>query len=112
MKIDTVTGVRRKQDERQPGEGPGSFTADGKRSSRGDCRALVPLSRAPQRRRHLVRFMRAAAPFLTQLVATRLDLPQTWQRRRASAGETIARYECAERLAGAATSGVSLRKVI
>jgi hypothetical protein len=63
--------------------------------SKGDLpslsRALVPL--APDHREtHPHRPIQRVATFLTQLIATARDVPQTRARRRADASEVIAAY--------------------
>ena len=57
-------------------------------------RALVVLARAADEAR-IFRPMQRAATFLTQLVATSLQVPQTRERRRAEPVEVIAAYRAA-----------------
>ena len=61
-------------------------------------RALIPVAPAAPTERCLTLARRPAAPFLAHLIATRMQVPQTRERRRAEPEEAIAAY-------GAASAG-------
>jgi hypothetical protein len=61
-------------------------------SAEPESRALVPVAPAAPTERPLVLARRPAAPFLAHLIATRMQAPQTRERRRAEPEEAIAAY--------------------
>lgn len=57
-----------------------------------ETRALIAIEAPAAADRPLSRTRHPAAPFLAQLIATQMQLPQTRARRRAEPGEAIAAY--------------------
>ncbi|HXK54492.1 MAG TPA: hypothetical protein PK405_07380 [Hyphomicrobiales bacterium] len=77
---------------------------DGRDQRREASRNLIALEAAPQAPR--APRARHSAPFIAQLLANRIGLPQTRQRRRAPAEDGSARYNAAEALSGARRIGI------
>ena len=74
-----------------------------------ESRALIALEPATQRERSLPLTRRPAAPFLAQLIATQMHVPQTRERCRAEPAEAAAVY--AARFPPATTSRVFTKRV-
>ena len=57
-----------------------------------ESRALIPVEAPAPSERVMPTTRHPAAPFLAQLIATRMQAPQTRARRRAEAGEAVGHY--------------------
>ena len=82
--------------------GPGRVEGRASRSRTeadvADARALVPVEAPAPSERVMPTTRHPAAPFLAQLIATRMQAPQTRARRRAEPGEAIGHYSSAKTL--------------
>jgi len=66
-----------------------------------ETRALIAIGAPAAADRSLPRMRHPAAPFLAQLIATRMQAPQTRARRRAAPEDVVAAYEaCTGAIAG------------
>ena len=73
--------------------------ADAHETDVSESRALVAVEPATPHAGPRTLTRHPAAPFLAQLIATHLQLPQTRERRRAEPAEAIAAYRSAARVA-------------
>jgi hypothetical protein len=70
-----------------------------------ESRALIAVAPATQAERSWTHTRRPGAPFLAQLIATRMQAPQTRARRRAEPEDAIALYRAATAAVPASTFG-------
>lgn len=82
---------------------------DRPRSAAASRAIVAPVSGGRADAPHYVR-VRHAAPFIAQLVANRIGMPQTRQRRRAAPQEASARYGEADALDPAPKTGTRARR--